>query len=177
MKKCGGITLRISHASPPDDPEVIDSPKPPKTSNSSSELSLLLPLKQLQRLRPYFTVAGCLSLFSSMKFCTILSKQTELGSNSVPPPPPPSLLLNWADSPTIIGFSTAEILRTLGNGRSKRRLSRDLNTGLADSVRTCSLTVWTSISIGWIFIGKGMTQKKRTEKSLLPREISENKKG
>lgn len=153
--------MSISEESPPYDPEVKESPKPSK-SNSSSELSLLLALKQLQRFRPHLG-AGCLSLLSSMKFCTIFAKQTELGSNSVPP----SLLLLlmaeevvYCDGSPTLGFSAEEILNTLGNCLSKSLLNRDFKTGLAESVRNGSLSVSGSVSSGWIFIGKGMAKNK-----------------
>lgn len=134
------LTLRASQA-PSDDPTPVDSLKP---SSSSSELSLPFPLKQLQRLRAHLA-AGCFSLPSSMKFCTIFAKQTELGSNS------PSLLFPGSPMP---GFSVAEvILRTLGNGRSKSLLSRDFEAGLAESARNGSRCNWVSTPTGWIFIG------------------------
>lgn len=46
------------------------------------------------------------------------------------------------------GLSEFELLRTFVNGRSKRRLRRDLSTGLAES-----LLAGISVSVGWIFIG------------------------
>lgn len=53
-------------------------------SDSTSEPSLPFPLKQLHRFLPHLIAEDCegFSLFSSMKFWTILAKQTELGSKS-----------------------------------------------------------------------------------------------
>lgn len=59
----GAKLLRSSQASPPE--TIRPSPPLPQKSNSSSELSLQLPLKQLLRFRPHF---NCFSLLSSMKF-------------------------------------------------------------------------------------------------------------
>lgn len=138
--------MRESDVSP-DDPVVAGSAKPSKTLNSSSELSLLFPLKQLQRLRPHLA-ADCFSLLPSMKFWTILARQTELGSNSLAAPS----LLYCASPP--MAFSAVEVLRTPGNCRSKSRLSLDLRTGLDESVRAGSdRTCGGSMSTGWILGG------------------------
>lgn len=117
-------TLSDSAASALDDSGGGGAPK--RSKSSSSEL---FALKQLQRLRPHFGAGGC----SSMKFCTIFAKQTELGSNSV-----------------------ATSLLIFGNWRSKmnNRFSRDFNT---DSFRTTTASFTfsesMSIAIGWTFIG------------------------
>lgn len=129
------FTLRISEESQPYDTEELVSPKLPKKSISSSELSLLFALKQMHRFRPYFAGAGCLSLLSSMKLCTIFAKQTELGSNSVSRPSLLNSCCGDGSTATVIGFSAEEIRNCL----SKSFLRRDLNTGLAEAVRTGSL--------------------------------------
>lgn len=54
------------------------------------------------------------------------------------------------------GLSEFELLRTFVNGRSKRRLRRDLSTGLAES-----LLAGISVSVGWIFIGNESKRRKK----------------
>lgn len=135
------VTLRISQASP-----AGPSPVPPEKSNSSSELSLQFPLKQLHRFIPHL---ACFSLLSSMKFSTILSKQTELGSNSIPS------LLQCCSPSAPTSFSEDEIRITLRNWRSISRLIRDFATAFGGSVRSNPFGKDEG-SIGWIFIGKGM---------------------
>ncbi|KAJ0483581.1 hypothetical protein HanIR_Chr13g0666341 [Helianthus annuus] len=74
----------------------------------------MFPLKQLQRLRPHFGFSGAAA--SSMNICTILAKQTELGSNCSPSFTSP--------------FAVSELFfRTLGNCLSNNLFNRDFNTG------------------------------------------------
>lgn len=138
--------MRISHPS-----QEFAKLGSPNSSGSSSEPSLQLPLKQLERFRPHFAAEDCFSLLPSMKFCTIFAKQTELGSTSAAPALLYPSLLKCDSS----AFSEAEIFSTLVNCRSKSRLNRDFAAGLTGSNRVGSSGgAWKSI--GWIFIGNGV---------------------
>ena len=126
-----------------------------RVPSSSELLSIQFRLKQLQRLWPHLTTrsSDCFSflLFSSMKFCTILSKQTELGSNSVATtgatttdPLKPSFRKCGSSATTFSG-AAVEFLRTFGNWKSKNLFSRDFAIGFTDSILIISFGVLKSV--------------------------------
>lgn len=143
-------TLSITQASPEEHLRSSDH------SDSSSELSVPLPLKQLQRLRPHLCFSSSLFLLlllPSMKFTTIFAKQIELGSRS------PELPLESggggggaSKSQTVNNLSEVVLVVVVFlilNWRSKRRFKRDFGI--------CFIFGRSSdASIGWIFVWKGI---------------------